>query len=107
MKFYIVSIAKYHSLSSYYKRNERFKLFRLIEDANKYIANRIFDELSVVPFDTIHSELAEYYIDGQLNEIYRDDIVRITDIRNDFDELKMKCYIIWGKIDTCNTDDIQ
>jgi len=128
MKFYIVTIITCHSIKSWVKTHEKFHLFKSNENAEKYIANRIFnklnnenaekhisnrlfdkvvDDLNQDEINDMLNELSNYFINGKLNETYKDNFLLMESIRDKYDSLDIPCYLVYGYIDEVDTDDIQ
>jgi hypothetical protein len=107
MKFYILDLTVYHSTKHYVRRYERYKFFKLKEDAYKHLSNRMYDELNKVSLDIVPDELIKYYVDGKINEIYKDHHDLMDDIQSHFDELHVPCYLIYNIINEYDTDDIE
>ena len=106
MKFYIVNIVIRHSTKSWVDEREKYCLFKSKEIAEKYINNRILDELNKVKLKDIPDDLIKYYVDGKLMEAYVNSYESIDDCRDQFDSLNIPCYLIYGYIDEVDTENI-
>ena len=107
MIIYIVNIVIGHSIKSWVDEREKYCFFKSKENAEKYINNRILDEINKVKLKDMPDNLKEYLIDGKLNEAYINSYQSTDDLRDYYDSLNIPCYLIYGYIDVCDTDDIQ